>query len=467
MNQINQFGVQPRWKWGYANAGDFSESYTPLTLNGLTIRGGGFAINPGQLRLAATGGMTRRIGAASNEGGFDREIYAGRIGVGRESRSSFDILFVRVRDIPSKFQAVLPDSIDPPDSTQIGTRIEYTETPQENLVVGSAATLKLFSDALVVSTEASGAAYTRDMNSPELDNDKVPSFVSKLFTPRLSSSADFAYSAGIQLRLARMTLKTGTRYIGPGYTSLGVASLLTDLREFSWGADIRRSNWSTTAAVTRQNDNLLGSKLHTTVRYTYVGNLSVRPTQSWQLSFLGNLLTLRNHAVSDTALVSFTTLSAGTNQIVMFGGNKLVQAIGMNYLFTRSSDDNIFRAANRFQSHTVSANANMTMGRNVWLIPMISLVTSRQGSQKWGTLETYSLTPQWRTLNNRLFVSSGIGFTKSSSSTSLLTDIAANYRISTKISLTASLRRIGFQGDGQQGADYGEYVAIIKLTQRL
>ena len=77
VNQINQFGVQPRWKWGYANAGDFSESYTPLTLNGLTIRGGGFAINPGQLRLAATGGMTRRIGAASNEGGFDREIYAG------------------------------------------------------------------------------------------------------------------------------------------------------------------------------------------------------------------------------------------------------------------------------------------------------------------------------------------------------------------------------------------------------
>ena len=87
--------------------------------------------------------------------------------------------------------------------------------------MGAAGTLKLFSDALVVSTEASGSAYTRDMNSPELDNDKVPSFVSKLFTPRLSSSADFAYSAGIQLRLARMTLKTGTRYIGPGYTSLG------------------------------------------------------------------------------------------------------------------------------------------------------------------------------------------------------------------------------------------------------
>jgi hypothetical protein len=318
-----------------------------------------------------------------------------------------------------------------------------------------------------MNSEASGSAYTRDMNSPALDNAKIPSFFSKIFTPRLSSSADFAYTADLQIRLARTKVKAGYRYIGAGYTSLGVASLISDLREISGGAEIQRATWSTMAAVTRQNDNLVGSKLFTTVRYTYSGSFRVMPTRLWQVSVIGNLLTLRNHAAIDSALVDFTTISAGVSHLLMLDRSKVVQTIGLNYLFTRSADENPFRAANRIQTHTVSANANMTLARTVRLVPMISIVTTRQAAGPWSTLETYSLTPQWRTLNNQLFVSCGLGLTRSPSSTSLQTDLSANYRLSKTAVATASVRRIGYNGDGRQGNDYGEYVATIKLTQRL
>lgn len=467
MNQINQFGIQPRWKWGYVNAGDFTESYTQYTLNGLAIRGGGFSINPGQLRLAATGGVTRRLGAASNEGEFDRQVYGGRIGVGREGGSFFDILLISVKDIPSKFKPVEPDTIIPRDSTQIGTEIPYTETPQENLVLGFAGTLRLFNGAFALKSEAAGSAHTRDMNSPELENDEIPEFVTKMFTPRLSSSADFAYASSILMRFESLSLKAGYRYVGPGYVSLGVASLNSDLREISWGADLRRQQLSASVAIARQNDNLLGSKLHTTVRYAYTGNLTARVTRSWQWSLMGNVLTLRNHAASDSALVHFSTLSLGANQQIVLDGRTFIKTIGLNYLYTRAADDNVFRTGNKLQSHTVSVNSNAAVARNLWIVPMVSLVSSRQGENARQTYETYSITPQWRTLQNRLFVSAGIGLTRAPSSTSLQTDITANYRLSTNASLQASLRRIGFNGDGLQGPDYGEYVATIKLTQRL
>lgn len=467
LNQINQFGIQPRWKWGYVNAGDFTESYTQYTLNGLAIRGGGFSINPGQLRLAATGGVTRRLGAASNEGEFDRQVYGGRIGVGREAGSFFDILLISVKDIPSKFKPVEPDTIIPRDSTQIGTEIPYTETPQENLVLGFGGTLRLFNGAFALKSEAAGSAHTRDMNSPELENDEIPEFVTKMFTPRLSSSADFAYASSILMRFESLSLKAGYRYVGPGYVSLGVASLNSDLREISWGADLRRQQLSASVAIARQNDNLLGSKLHTTVRYAYTGNLTARVTRSWQWSLMGNVLTLRNHAASDSALVHFSTLSLGANQQIVLDGRTFIKTIGLNYLYTRAADDNVFRTGNKLQSHTVSVNSNAAVARNLWIVPMVSLVSSRQGENARQTYETYSITPQWRTLQNRLFVSAGIGLTRAPSSTSLQTDITANYRLSTNASLQASLRRIGFNGDGLQGPDYGEYVATIKLTQRL
>ncbi len=467
MNQINQFGVQPRWKWGYINAGDFSESYTQYTLNGLAIRGGGFSINPGLLRLAATGGITRRLGATSTEGEFDREVYGGRIGVGREAGSFFDILLISVRDIPSKFKPVEPDTIIPRDSTQIGTELPYSESPQENLVVGVAGALRLFNGAFTLKSEAAGSAHTRDMNSPELENDEIPGFIRKLFTPRLSSSADFAYSTNLQMRLESLSLKAGYRYVGPGYVSLGVASLNSDVREISWGADLRRQQWSTSVAVARQNDNLLHSKLHTTVRYTYTGNLTARVTRLWHWSLMGNILTLRNHAVSDSALVSFSTITLGANQQMMLDGRTFIKTVGLNYLFTRAADDNIFRTGNKLQSHTVSVNSNMAVARNIWIVPMVSIVSSRQGENTRQTFETYSITPQWRTMRNRLFLSAGVGLTRSTSSTSLQTDITANYRLSAKASLQASVRRIGFNGDGLQGPDYGEYVSSIKLTQRL
>ncbi len=467
MNQINQFGVQPSWKWGYVNAGDFTESYTQYTLNGLSIRGGGFSINPGHLRLAATGGVTRRLGAASNEGEFDRQVYGGRIGVGREAGSFFDILLVSVKDIPSKFKPVEPDTIIPRDSTQIGTELPYSETPQENLVIGVAGALRLFNGAFTLKSEAAGSAHTRDMSSPELDNDEIPAFVRKLFTPRLSSSADFAYSSNLLMRFESLSLKAGYRYIGPGYVSLGVASLNADLRELSWGIDLRRRLWSTSVAIARQNDNLIGSKLHTTVRYTYSGNLTARVTRLWHWSFMGNVLTLRNHAASDTALVSFSTINLGANQQLMLDGRTFIKTVGLNYLFTRAADDNIFRTGSKLQSHSVSINSNMAIARNLWIVPMVSVVSSRQGGNARQTIETYSVTPQWRTMRNRLFVSAGIGLTRSPSSTSLQTDITANYRLSAKASLQASVRRVGFNGDGLQGPDYGEYVSTIKLTQRL
>lgn len=468
INQINQLGIRPQWSWGYANAGDFTETFTPYTLNGIMIRGGGFSINPGLLRLSAVGGVTRRGGASETSGAFDRYVYGGKIGVG-DNEEFFDIAFVRVRDTPSKFQIIQPDSIPPPDSTQVGTAISpYQDTPQENLVLGIVTSFKMFDDIVDFRGEANGSAFTRDMTSSKIKEDKVPSIVNGLYSPRLSTSADYAYDLKMGFNLSPLTLKAGYRYIGPGYNSLGLASLINDLREISLGTGVRFTGWSAALNWSRQNDNLLDQKLNTTIRQTFGGNFSLRPLPTWNMGILGNLLTMRNYALGDTiSLVDFLAMNIGTTQSIMFSRDGTFRSASLSYMFQRTADKNPLRVNNGSHSHTVSTSAMAQLAEDLTVLPSVSIVVSRAGLQSWTTIETYSVTPQFRALENAFVATLMLGLTRSQGTSSLQTSLTAMYRLTQSNTMTLSIRRTGFQGNSQFNPDYSEHTASLTLSQKL
>ncbi|MBX2991254.1 MAG: hypothetical protein KF749_08800 [Bacteroidetes bacterium] len=464
VNQINQFGIRPQWGWGYANAGDFTESFTPYTLNGIQIRGGGVAINPGLFRFSALGGYSRR----GEGGGFDRYLYGGKVGVGRDSESYFDLIFVRTRDIPSRFQVFYPDSIPPPDSTQIGTAVNpYQETPQENLVVALAGALRMFDNALSLNGEVSGSAFTRDMHSTAFNNEKIPSIIKGLYTPRLSSSADYAYTLGMNVNLSQLGFRAGFRRIGPGYNSLGVSSLITDLSEVLLGVNVRFQQWATSFTWTRQNDNLLKQKINTTVRQTFGGNFSVRPLNEWNAGLFVNVLTMRNYAFSSPDFLWFTTFSIGTNHGIFFGREALVQTAAVNYIFQKSVDDNPIRAGHGLESHIVNLNSTFIPSPDWTIVPAVGITSSRVGLTPRTTIQTYSVTPQYRALENALAISLTIGLTSSTSVSSLLVNTTASYRVSPSNTITLVLRRMGFSSEEPVTGNYNEYVASLTVSQKL
>jgi hypothetical protein len=468
VNQINQLGIRPQWEWGYANAGDFSETFTPYTLNGILIRGGGVSINPGLFRFSAVGGYTRRTGMIEGAGSFDRYVYGGKIGMG-DSEEFVDVMFLRVRDTPSRFQMVQPDSLPPPDSTQVGTTMHpFQDTPQENLVIGLATSFKLFDDAVRFHAEVNGSAFTRDMTSSKIKEDKVPSIVNGLYSPRLSTSADYVYSLKADFVFSPLTFRAGYRYVGPGYNSLGVASLIADQREILFGTSFRSSRLSSAITWTRQNDNLLDQKLHTTIRQTISGNASVRPTDSWNMGVVGNVLTMRNYAVHDTArLIRFLTLNLGTTQSLAFPREGFVQSASLSYMFQKALDENPLRAGNSSRSHTVSTNATMSPARDLTIVPSVSVVASNVGVQSWTGIQTYSIVSQYRFLDGDAVTSLNLGLSTSQGTSSLQTAVTAAYRITQTNTMTLSIRRMGFRGDSHLNSDYSEQTASLTITQTL
>ena len=564
---INQLGLNPSWSWGSAHIGDFTETYTPRTFNGVLVRGGGISINPGIFRFSAFGGVSKRaVPGGAEDGSYDRTIYGGRIGIGKEGGSFIDLTFLRVRDNPSSisnslrvlvpngsemwttgstktiqwnpgdvtgkvkieisrdggpYQVLLGldstantgsaawsvtgpltsqafiritsvadttirdasdapftiDNVPRPDSTQVvapSAAAPFAVTPQENLVTSLSWNLRLFENALTWKSEISGSVYTRDMRAAELHNADIPAFVTNLYKPRVSTRVDYAASTELNLNLSSFSAKAGYKYLGPGYTSLGVASLLTDQQEFSLGTSLRFTSWSLTLDGARQNDNLINQKLYTTTRNRASGSLNVRPVNVWSMTLLGSYLTMENDASNDTMRVAFSNLMLGTNQMVMFGPQAVVQTIALSYMYQTSGDDNPLRKSSSNSSNSANLSAIVSPGSTFGLTPSLGIVSSTFYApdsamvlhEKSTTTTTYALAAQYRALENKLVTSLSFGASAVESSKSYQSSLTSSYQFTTADVVSLSVRATNFRGASGPGGTYDEYVASLTVTHR-
>jgi len=252
---VNRFYLHPRWGWGELHAGDYVPTLSRFTAAAVRVRGGGFALTPGRFRLAATAG---RASEPSDLSPFDaapsRTLYAGLIGYGAPDRTFVEISALRAVD-----RAAGADTLSTP--------------PQENLV--GAAALGLAAGPLRLKGEWSTALFTRDTRASALDSLGQPEWTTSLFTPRISSRYDHAWTGEIRLVLAGGSIGGRVEQVGPGYTTLGNPYLPNDYRDVRGFAQARllRGRLSVSASGGVRRDNLATDKRATTYRRT--GQLSV------------------------------------------------------------------------------------------------------------------------------------------------------------------------------------------------
>ncbi len=366
-----------------------------------------------------------------------------RIELSRDGGATYEVLFDSVANTgaqpwvvtgPPTVQAIiritsLEDSVsdvsDFPFSIGVGVADQqgtspgavvntYAVTPEENLVLGADGRLALFGNAVTLSAEVDASAYTRDMRAPTIDSLGLPSALTGLFAPRTSSRADYAYNTQLAVNLSSFSAQLGYKYVGPGYTSLGVASLLPDDRQFTLATMFRVSAVSVNVNAGREYDNLLGQKSYTTTRNNIGGNVSLRASDNWMLSFMGSYLSMANDASNDTMLVDYSTFMAGLSQMFFVAGGGAFQSATLSYIYQTSADGNPLRQNSGLLSHSLNSSAVFGVMSNLSLIPSISLIYSDIGETGWSSTQTYSISTQHRALNNRLTTALSLG-------TSLLT----------------------------------------------
>jgi len=465
---INQFGINPTWSWGQAHLGDFTDTYSQYTLGGIRIRGGGFFINPGVFRLGAVGGVTQRaVEGTSSTMAYDRYLYGGRIGIGTPEGGFFDLLFLRAKDRASSLSTppatAAVDSMNPAASAVQ----PYTVTPQENLIAGMMSYLNLFGNHVHWNLEASGSVFTRDMTQTGVQSLHVPSWVTNLYTINVSSSAGIAVRSDLSLNFRDVTVRTGYRWVSPAYNSLGVSSMLNDWQEFSLAPSFRFGTTSVSLNAYRQNDNLLGQKEATLVRYQWGGNVNFQPMERWAANILGNYLTMSNDASGDSARFSYSSLTLGTTQYAGFVDGAFLQSASLSYIFQQSRDNSPARQGAATTTHSANAGLTIPLCEEVSLSPGAGLVVTMMPSQPQQTVQSYTLSLQDRAFDNALITVLSGAMSFGSGTASYRPALSTTYRLTQSASVGVLLSLMRYTANGSYGINFTEYSASLTFTQRL
>jgi hypothetical protein len=346
---LNRYYLNPRWSWGQVHAGDYTPMLSRFTAQAVRIRGGGVELTPGKFRFAAAAGQAQ---SATDLTVFDaaprRVIYAGLLGVGDPAGTFIELSALRALD----------------DSVGTDT---LSVAPQENVVAAIAAGFGL--RRVRFKGEYSASLFSRDIRASELDSLSRPAAGADLFTPRLSSRLDDAWSAEARVSLARGGIAVQVEQVGPGFTSLGNPYLSNDRREARVAANARllRGRLSTSGSVGLRRDNLASDKRGTTYRRT--GSLVTTLVSGQRLvssvSILVNGLTLTpptlppgtpDPGTLDSLRLRNVMLSWMTMQQLRLGAHTLALTVGAQHVVDDSP-----RFGGALDARSTSVNLDWTV----------------------------------------------------------------------------------------------------------
>jgi len=314
---LNQFGLNPSWRWITLHFGDFTDDYTENTLQGTRVRGFGMDLTPGWFRFSVQGGQTQRA-VFAGEGGatYAQHLYAGMIGIGHQESSFLNFTIVKAKDDPNSLTPAVTDTILL-DTIPVALRPQQQTTPQENLVVGLSGQLSLLGNRLVVKGEGDGAVLTADLTSPLANPDavKLGHLISDFMPLHLSTSGDFAYKLDGSYSFGTAALRAAYQYVGAGYTSLGLAYVINDRQAYTFGGNVGlfQNRLLLTGQLQHQNDNLLHQKVATTNQDAMMLSAAVRPVPDLSASISAMSTVVANDAVNDTFAVNDRTVGVNSS----------------------------------------------------------------------------------------------------------------------------------------------------------
>jgi len=358
---FNQFGLSPTWKWITLHGGYRNLSFSPYTLAGHTMLGGGIELRPGKFTVAMMTGRLNRATTIDTTTGavqpysFSRFGTAVKIGYGTE-KTFINLSLLSAKDSEKNFKGVA-------DSTSV--------RPAANTVLGGDFKVKII-DNLFLFADGGLSIYTHDINSGiEIDSSvKAIQSLEKLMKLNATSEYFVAYSGGIGYKGKNFGINAAYRYVDPGFVSMGAYFFQNDLRNItispSFNALKGRLRFNGSVGV--QDDNRKKRKQASTRRIISMANLNWDFTD--KLGVDANYSNFSTNSEPTVTVIENRYLLAQTNSNLsvsprlILPGQKTTQVVLLSFNQSNLKDLNEdTRQNNDIQSSVAFLNYNLTLNR--------------------------------------------------------------------------------------------------------
>lgn len=342
---FNQFGISPYYKSIKFHLGYRNLNFSPYTLAGHRIFGGGFEFTPGKLRLAFMYGRFNKAiprdtvyNPQNNlsrtvRPSFSRKGLAVKIGFGTD-RNHFDLIALKAKDNPY--------SIESPD-------ISAAIHPEENLVLGISTQFYLIKN-LRYKLDFGASVFSRDITKDSVEVDSFP-FKKTLFaiyTPRINTKVSFAGETKLEYKTSKFSAGIKYKRVDPGYQSMGTYYFQSDIEQylFNIGFSALNSKLRLRASAGIQSDNVRKNRASKTSRK--IGNLAIsyQPNQKFGINIqYSNFGVSQNpllKSISDTTLLRNITQSFMIMPRYNFGNKKINNSISLVANYQNLNDKNVY-----------------------------------------------------------------------------------------------------------------------------
>ncbi len=297
-HSFNQFGISPHYKWITLHAGYRQYSYSPFTVSGQTLFGGGIELNLTKLRLGFFGGRLRKAlqidssmmyqqdipgsypmnittengtNYYSAQPSFSRMAWGAKIGFGKES-NFVDFIFFRGYD----------------DVTSLTNENGLLNLkPEENVVLGINIFQRFFNH-ITFGLNGAASIYTYDTNVDVVDLE-IPfiDMINKIIPIRSTTQVQWATEANFNISYPNFNILSSYKRAQPYFRSMGINSFMTDLNlitvQPSWSLFKQKMRF--TNMLQFQSDNLNKYKQLTTKRLLLNSSVSYQVTNNFGVDF--------------------------------------------------------------------------------------------------------------------------------------------------------------------------------------
>jgi hypothetical protein len=266
-NPMNNFGLNPKYKWAELQLGTQYLNYSDLSTGDIGVFGAGFDLRPGSYRLKFFYGLSQQgVNFFSNgpNGAYKRKNWMLSIGKASEGKYEATLNFVKAKDDTNSITSP-PPLIKPQEGFTVS-------------VVGKAYIGKQW----YANFEGARSFYTKDLLQPLADS--VDSF-KPFIEAHTSTVRDFAADAGFGRKSKNMDIGVKLKFIGAGFQTPGYPFMMPDRLDYT--LNTRFNAWKNKMNVVASVGQRVNNVSSTTLRAKqFIGNLNwfTQFNEQWSLN---------------------------------------------------------------------------------------------------------------------------------------------------------------------------------------
>lgn len=380
-NPLNNFGLNPKYKWAELQLGTQYLKYSDLSTGDIGVFGAGIDLRPRSWLIKFFTGVSQQgisyfAGPPYTNGAFKRNNWMFQLGKEKEDKYLMAINVAKGKD-------VISSSVPPP----------LTLKPQEGVVVSLVSNLYI-KKKWYIRAEGARSVFTKDLTTPlsNTGNNFKP-----FIEARTSTVTDYAAQASIGRRSANFDIGITTKYLGAGFQTTGYPFQQPDRWDYTLNTRFNawKNKMNVVASIGQRVNNVSNTALKAR---QFIGNLNwfTQFNDHWSLNLNYNNFGFQSAGGINPYGVKNVSNDMGINPTYSWSNSKMNHLISLSYNYSKYDERDVITGL------TTSNNTHMA------LLTYVPTYLTRDLSPDFSLMYFYNDVPAAKI--SLLTVSSGLAF---------------------------------------------------------